>query len=301
MSSLDSGSCGKRIVGAKKTKCGYEMKIKCPKCQFIFSFDEKTNSAVQFIVVCPKCSQKLKIQKPAETMPVIIQGTTNSETLKTGLAAGSAQLEFSKDMSPEDLVPTKRVRKAQFGFLGWGIVTAVLIVSVVLYLVFFRTTGNFTDPRDGQSYKTVKIGDQVWIAENLNYDAGEGSYCYDNDPAYCRQYGKLYTWETAQRSVPKGWHLPSKDEFEKLLNYLGKKGIPAYQKLIHSGQSGFNVLFRTYWYSNGSSYVERNAYFWTSTNYGYYAWCFKVSNENTEANISFDKKNYGFSVRCVKD
>ena len=77
--------------------------------------------------------------------------------------------------------------------------------------------GSFTDPRDGKTYKTVKIGNQVWMAENLNYDAGSGSWCYED----CSQYGRLYNWETAKGVAPQGWHLPSKSEFETLLNNLG--------------------------------------------------------------------------------
>jgi len=80
--------------------------------------------------------------------------------------------------------------------------------------------GSFTDERDSKTYKTVKIDNQTWMAENLNYDA-EGSQCYENDPANCTVYGKLYDWETAMKACPKGWHLPSKDEWLVLVNFTG--------------------------------------------------------------------------------
>ena len=111
------------------------------------------------------------------------------------------------------------------------------------------------DLRDGQTYRTAKIGDQVWMAENLNYrylgptdDLDSSSFCYDDNPANCTKYGRLYMWSAAMDSAgiikgntangcgygsecspsgtvrgvcPQGWHLPSYDEWKILLNAVG--------------------------------------------------------------------------------
>jgi uncharacterized protein (TIGR02145 family) len=73
---------------------------------------------------------------------------------------------------------------------------------------------------EGKSYKTVEIGEQTWMAENLNYDA-DGSKCYDNDPTNCEIYGRFYDWETAIVACPSGWHLPNYKEWTVLTNYVG--------------------------------------------------------------------------------
>jgi len=78
----------------------------------------------------------------------------------------------------------------------------------------------FIDKRDGKKYRTVKIGSQVWMAENLNYNAS-GSKCYNNDIANCNIYGRLYDWNTAKNACPSGWHLPRRIEWETLLDFAG--------------------------------------------------------------------------------
>lgn len=112
------------------------------------------------------------------------------------------------------------------------------------------TRGFMKDTRDGQTYKTVKIGDQTWMAKNLNYRYNEGSaksYCYGNRADLCTKYGRLYTWAAAIDSVqiykdtkeqcgdgqwcklpekvrgvcPSGWHLPTKAEWDMLITTVG--------------------------------------------------------------------------------
>lgn len=135
----------------------------------------------------------------------------------------------------------------------------------VLLIVFVTTAcdflGNsFTDDRDGRTYKTIKIGNQIWMAENLNYNIGEGSSCFDESDKYCNVYGRLYTSTEAKYACPNGWRLPRVKDWEILLQYLGEN---AGGKLKATGtslwkspnngatnESGFNALPGGYYEKN---------------------------------------------------
>lgn len=80
------------------------------------------------------------------------------------------------------------------------------------------------DSRDGQTYKYVKIGNQVWMAENLNYETAN-SYCYNDNSTNCEKYGRLYEWSAALNACPIGWHLPSDADFEILVEAVGGENV----------------------------------------------------------------------------
>ncbi|GBU22107.1 hypothetical protein R80B4_02012 [Fibrobacteres bacterium R8-0-B4] len=84
------------------------------------------------------------------------------------------------------------------------------------------TYDTLIDGRDGKTYKTVKMPDgKVWMAQNINYQANSGSWCYDDDNSNCEKYGRLYDWNTAKTVCPVGFHLPSREEWDNLLQAAG--------------------------------------------------------------------------------
>ena len=200
-------------------------------------------------------------------------------------------------------------------------------------------TGSMTDSRDGKTYRTVKIGDQVWMAENLNYET-VNSRCYDDDPANCAKYGRLYTWAAAvgkdvaacgygyecglgsgdiRGACPKGWHLPSKAEWEALIvavdgsitEYTSSKTVGTKLKSVTGWSSngngtnafGFSALPAGYRGGNGNYYREGNgARFWSSTEGSSdVAYGMDLYYNYDLARLGNLSKLYGNSVRCLKD
>ena len=177
---------------------------------------------------------------------------------------------------------------------------------------------SFVDSRDGQVYKTVKIGSQTWMAQNLNYETND-SRCYKNDYHNCSKYGRFYTWDDAKTSCPAGWHLPDTTEWNTLFTSVG--GRLTASKLLKSTSGwktcknwcwangngtddyGFSVLPVDGWGDNrefGS--VGYQAEFWTASEYdrsAYYIYLVARYSYTIYFNRNFNY--YGRSVRCVKD
>ena len=179
--------------------------------------------------------------------------------------------------------------------------------------VYDATAKTLTDLRDGQTYKTVTIGTQTWMADNLNYET-ENSYCYDDDPSNCSKYGRLYTWAAAKTVCPSGWHLPSTTEWKTLFTAVGgsstagaklksQTGWTAYDGITNEDSFGFSALpagSRNYY---GDFNLEGySAYFWSSTeDNSLYAYFMRLYYNYDYANLRYYNNRYGFSVRCLKD
>ena len=111
-----------------------------------------------------------------------------------------------------------------------------ILYFIFMYLAVISTVkaqnfDYFKDNRDGHQYKYIKIGEQYWMAENLSYKSAKGSSIYNHkisapDTIQNNEYyGRLYTFEAAQEACPNGWHLPTDDEWNQLIEFLGGKNI----------------------------------------------------------------------------
>jgi uncharacterized protein (TIGR02145 family) len=193
--------------------------------------------------------------------------------------------------------------------------TAITLLITFNAAAFAQEKGTFRDTRDGKTYKITKIGEQTWMAENLNYNA-IGSICYDNKEENCKKYGRLYNWETAKKVCATGWHLPSNAEWQTLVNFVGgdevagkklkaTEGWNSYEGKSGNGLDafGFSALPGSDGYSGGYFYgVGISGLWWSSSernsNYAY----FRYMDYYGESVVSYDDDKINLhSVRCVKN
>ncbi len=179
--------------------------------------------------------------------------------------------------------------------------------------------GTFTDARDGETYRTVKIGGQTWMAENLRFKAG-GSFAPDNDEANVKKFGRLYTWTTAlgisddfsvespaNTIAPEGWHIPNNQEWEALLANIDPKsdGSEFRSECIWQKPGkdtfGFFALPAGYRFNNGTyHHFGRRARFWSKDEYGGLN-AFRLSLTNNSVDIEGVCRSDAISVRCIKN
>lgn len=161
-----------------------------------------------------------------------------------GLAAcGGDSSSNASENTPEENISSTNTGNSSSSFSG----STVKPSSV--------KTGSLTDERDGQTYKTVQIGNQIWMAENLKLEVSDG-FCYGDVKANCEKYGTFYTAKTALRICPDGWKLPNDEAWKILAQNIGAE-------YDESGRSGGGTFF----YINDDAISKiRSTTGWTNTN-----------------------------------
>ena len=197
--------------------------------------------------------------------------------------------------------------------------------------------GEMTDARNDRTYRTVKIGKQTWMAENLNLEM-KGAYCYDYDSRKCDEYGRFYDWPTAvgrvdcnykdtcgvapvvQGVCPDGWHLPSLEEWDALIEFVGGDSVAgaklrsingwSYSKVDGSDIYCFRALpggirrknsTRTTLEIEGDAYIFTDmgeAGFWVSTEVSK-AWVRFVYVKDADVVLASGEKGFWLTVRCI--
>lgn len=202
--------------------------------------------------------------------------------------------------------------------------TTTVFLFVILY-VQAQQTGIFTDTRDDKPYKTVKIGNQTWLAENLACKLVNGCWSANEDEIYVKTYGYVYDWETAKKACPEGWHLPTDNEWKTLELTLGMpessvdssawRGANVAGKLKEAGIehwymengevsniSGFTALPGGTRCDDGSTIgLAIHGTWWTASEQEEGVWIRALYADNQAVYRDLSNKSNGSAVRCVKD
>lgn len=272
--------------------------------------------------------------------------TPQSSSSETSVSSSSTKSSSSVAQSSSSVVSSSSAKSSSSSVKSSSSITSSSSSGIVLPCKTESEDnceyGILKDSRDGQEYKTVKIGEQWWMAQNLNFDT-DNSWCYGDAPANCAKYGRLYTWVAAvggaedecggehecdlgtgdvQGVCPKGWHLPSKAEWETLIvavngsiteytsgnstraKLKSQTGWKAHSSVTNEDSFGFSALPAGYRINDEHGYYYEGilAHIWSSTERNSQrAYYMDLYYANDYANLYDDYKSIGSSVRCLKD
>ncbi|MDR2582125.1 MAG: PEGA domain-containing protein [Fibromonadaceae bacterium] len=242
--------------------------------------------------------------KPVSEM-VYVNGVQVGETPFSGSVAVCARVEIGSGREKVDvnLKHNDKVVHTVKSNTNKSSTFATPVASVTI-------TSIIKDPRDNNTYNVVRIGNQTWMAENLNYNAS-GSKCYDNNPTNCDKYGRLYNWETAKTICPSGWHLPSDVEWTVLTEFVGGSSTAGTKLKTKNGWNnggngddkfGFSALPGAHGNSYGFRNIGNSGIWWSSTeSTSDYAIYRDIYYNNESVSRQHYYKNSLYSVRCLKD
>lgn len=196
----------------------------------------------------------------------------------------------------------------------WLALFVSLLVAYASAAPKSKKKNEFKDPRDKQTYRTVKIAGLEWLGDNLNYKTA-GSFCYKDEDDQCMVFGRLYTWDAAKKACPAGFRLPTHADFESLWTAAGADFNSGYLIKADYGWSGdtngndtlkFSAMpagnrFDDETYGNTAKF----AFFWSAddTSEGVPAGSARVwylTSKSMAFGYMSKPKNFGFSVRCVR-
>jgi uncharacterized protein (TIGR02145 family) len=165
----------------------------------------------------------------------------------------------------------------------------------------------------GQTYKTVIMGTQTWMAENLNFSTATGSWCYGELATNCTTYGRLYNYATALTVCPSGWHLPDTTAWHTLEATVGgsatagtklKANSALWRTNTGTDNFGFSALPGGYYTYLGSNFYNIGGfgYWWTATPRGSFIYYRFMEFDGAYVADLYDMSQAtGLSVRCLKD
>ena len=289
----------------------------------------KSYTYVQFCLVIIigiifiKCRKGEDDVDPGEPIEIIFEVTDPSET---GASDGSIITELTGGVPPFSFLWSNGAQSQNVEELPAGMYTLTVTDNRDQLAVDSLELIDVLIDVDGNTYSYKKIGEQVWMRQNLRVTHAPDStdivsFVYNNDTAYAAVYGRLYTWnvamngsteEGAQGICPCGWHIPSDEEFKILEIYLGMsreqadmknwRGSPVGTRLKEGGDSGYDAKISGRFVYGSYGFLHSSEYVWTSSEYNNDAWrrCLSSGDSRVGRYATFGK-GAGFSIRCIRD
>lgn len=169
--------------------------------------------------------------------------------------------------------------------------------------------GTFIDERDGQEYRYTTIGDQVWMAQSLSYEAA-GSFCYDSLPENCEKYGRLYLGKNLDQLCPAGWRMPKSNDYDNLLitvdnrmNVLSAGYWENIQDTINTNKCGMSLRAGGFAYLTESRNENNDVSFWTNESDGsdYFYTLYVCYNYMSVSSLGHSIETMKYYIRCIKE
>jgi len=253
-------------------------------------------------------------QSSSSSVPPSSSSLVELSSSSLGLSSSSLMLSSSSTAASSSSV----VSSSSYVVTGVGLCAG--FVNGTKREHYGKEKEQFCDERDGKKYVYVTIGEQIWMAENLNYNA-TGSKCYSNSEANCTTCGKLYNWATAMANVcPSGWHLPSDAEWNVLMKSVNPdctdnsscagagtklKSASLWTRggVTGTDNFGFSALPGGYGISGGNFLSIGNFGIWwsSSEDNSNLAYCWGMFHNNEGAAYYNSEKSRLHSVRCLHD
>ncbi len=270
---------------------GMESASKIPLSQFVKSLHKNIESPSQPNGLEPKIDE---------------ESSLDEDEKKESFETESQNTESVPEKSNSTVSTDKKVATTKAKKLLMFLIAVVLLWVLSLLLEnppkvedFLNETLQYQayiDSRDNQQYYTIRVGDQEWIAQNMNYAVGN-SLCDT-----CQLYGRLYTYDEALSACPDGFSIPTKSDIDLLSSRIGDASSLISQKLGGSDEYGFSSIM-TGFFSVQDHIVKRRGEvlaFWLYDETKALALRAKIE-KGKAIDIAPLKKAYGFSVRCIRN
>ncbi len=246
----------------------------------------------------------------------VVVGSSSSEKSSSSVAESSSSVESSSSEEPSSSFVVESSSSVVESSSSLVIESSSSITlsssseTPTVKSIYDAENNTLTDLRDNKVYKTVTIGEQIWMAENLNYKykAGSKSFCYNDSTKYCNLYGRLYTYDVKNIQIcPEGWHLPDSVEWKNLIgeNLNGALKADSSWRMWQgestngTNETGFSVYAYGYknWVDKYSA-LGQTALFMIKNK----SRVIKITIYNSESPLFHIDGDYtAVSVRCLKD